>query len=91
MPPVRPGSQAVRRREVADRYARATGRDASGLAFYYAFGLFKVGVIAQQIYARYVQGHTVDPRFSRLDQAVAACAQTASRVMETGRIDGWEG
>jgi aminoglycoside phosphotransferase (APT) family kinase protein len=80
-----PGS--LRRREVAGRYARATGRDLARLPFYYAFGLFKVAVIAQQIYARFVQGHTRDPRFARLDAAVAACASAAARVAETGRID----
>ena len=80
-----PGS--LRRREFAERYARATGRDLSRLPFYYAFGLFKVAVIAQQIYARFVQGHTRDPRFARLDAAVAACADAADRVAEAGRID----
>ena len=56
--------------------------------FYYAFGLFKVAVIAQQIYARFRQGHTRDPRFAHLDAAVAACAGMAARVVETGRLDG---
>jgi aminoglycoside phosphotransferase (APT) family kinase protein len=86
---MQPGS--LRRREVADRYARATGRDLSSLPFYYAFGLFKVAVIAQQIHARFLQGHTRDPRFARLDAAVAACAETAARVVETGRVDGLGG
>jgi aminoglycoside phosphotransferase (APT) family kinase protein len=81
-----PGS--LRRREVAERYACATGRDLSHLPFYYAFGLFKVAVIAQQIYARFRGGHTKDPRFAHLDAAVAACAAAAARVAETGRIDG---
>jgi len=81
-----PGSR--RRAEVAERYARATGRDLSRIAFYHAFGLFKVAVIAQQIYARYLRGHTRDPRFARLDVAVAACAEMGARAAETGRIDG---
>jgi len=38
---------------VVERYARATGRDVSGILFYYAYGLFKIAVIAQQIYYRY--------------------------------------
>jgi hypothetical protein len=49
--------------------------------------LFKVAVIAQQIYARYRQGHTADPRFAHLDAAVAVCARTAWRAAENGRID----
>jgi aminoglycoside phosphotransferase (APT) family kinase protein len=84
-----PGS--LRRREVAELYARASGRDLSSLAFYYAFGLFKVGVIVQQIYARFRQGHTADPRFAALDRVVAACAGTAARAIETGRIDALAG
>ncbi|HUG55314.1 MAG TPA: phosphotransferase family protein, partial [Vicinamibacteria bacterium] len=78
---------SLRRFEVAERYARATGRDLARLPFYYAFGLFKVAVIAQQIYARYRQGHTRDPRFAGLGAAVAACAEMGSRAAETGRID----
>lgn len=81
-----PGS--LRRREVAERYARATGADLTALPFYYAFGLFKVAVIAQQIFARFQGGHTRDPRFKELDRVVAACARTAERVTERGRIDG---
>jgi len=81
-----PGS--LSRAQVVERYARASGRDVSAVAFYYAFGLFKVAVIAQQIYARFRQGHTSDPRFARLDAAVAACAGTAVRAIERGRIDG---
>jgi aminoglycoside phosphotransferase (APT) family kinase protein len=81
-----PGS--LRRREVAELYARLTGRDLSRIAFYYAFGLFKVAVIAQQIYARFRQGHTKDARFARLDLAVAACGAMAARVIAAGRIDG---
>jgi aminoglycoside phosphotransferase (APT) family kinase protein len=84
-----PGS--LRRREFAERYARATGRALDDLAFYYAFGLFKVAVIAQQIYARFLQGHTKDPRFARLDRAVLACATAAARVAESGRVDTGEG
>jgi aminoglycoside phosphotransferase (APT) family kinase protein len=80
-----PGS--LRRAEVAERYARSTGRDLSAVAFYYAFGLFKVAVIAQQIFARYRQGHTRDPRFARLDAVVAGCAEMGGRAAETGRID----
>ena len=83
-----PGS--LRRREVAERYARATGRDLSRLPFYYAFGLFKVAVIAQQIYARFVQGHTRDPRFAHLDAAVAACASTAAGWPRPGASTSWE-
>ena len=58
------------RRELAERYARRSGANLDHLGFYYAFGLFKIAVIAQQIYARYREGLTTDPRFQHLDVAV---------------------
>ena len=58
----------------------------SDAPFYLAFGLFKVAVIAQQIFARHVQGLTADPRFARLGEVVAALGARAVAVAETGRL-----
>jgi aminoglycoside phosphotransferase (APT) family kinase protein len=78
-----PGS--LRRAEVVARYVERRGLDAADLAarmpFYYTFGLFKVAVIAQQIYYRFHQGHTHDPRFAGLGAVVAACAKMAVRSL----------
>jgi aminoglycoside phosphotransferase (APT) family kinase protein len=52
------------RHELADLYARASGRDLSGLDYYVAFAYFKVGVICQQIYFRWHNGQTRDERFA---------------------------
>lgn len=79
-----PGS--VRRAELAQAYGVASGRDVSDTPFYYAFGLFKVAVIAQQIYARHVQGLTADPRFAKLGVVVAALGDAAARVTVTHDI-----
>ncbi len=76
------------REEVLARYATATGRALSAPVFYYAYGLFKVGVIAQQIHARYVRGLTQDPRFARLDRAVSALGQAGVRAIARGRVGG---
>ena len=77
-----PGS--LRRAEVVARYAEGRGLPAGDLAerrvFYYVFGLYKVAVIAQQIYARYRQGFTRDERFGGLDAVVAACAGMAAQA-----------
>jgi aminoglycoside phosphotransferase (APT) family kinase protein len=70
------------RRGVVERYARTTGRDVSGIAFYHVYGLFKVGVIAQQIYARFRAGKTKDPRFAGLLHVVRAAARKAAQVVE---------
>jgi aminoglycoside phosphotransferase (APT) family kinase protein len=37
------------RKELVEIYAEKSGRDASGILFYYAFGTIKIAVIAQQI------------------------------------------
>ena len=79
-----PGS--LTRRELVARYADRTGRDVSGILFYYCFGVYKIAVIIQQIYARYVRGHTRDARFARLNERVAALGQTALLAAETGRF-----
>jgi aminoglycoside phosphotransferase (APT) family kinase protein len=79
-----PGS--LTRRELVERYAQTTGRDVPHVGFYYCFGLFKIAVIVQQIYARYVRGHTRDARFARMHEVVAALSAQADRVLETDRI-----
>lgn len=73
--------------EVAERYAALSGRELDNLVFYFAFGLFKIAVIVQQIYYRFSQGLTQDPRFAELGSGVRACAVMARRATECGRID----
>jgi aminoglycoside phosphotransferase (APT) family kinase protein len=75
------------RAEVVERYARATGRDASGILFYYAFGLLKIAVIAQQIYFRYRRGLTRDERFAPLHDSVRLLGRTAAQAIARQRID----
>jgi aminoglycoside phosphotransferase (APT) family kinase protein len=77
---------SLTRRELAARYAEKTGRDPSGLLFYYCFGLYKIAVIIQQIYTRFVRGHTRDERFGRLNERVAALARQAVLAVDAGRL-----
>ena len=44
------------RREIAERYAERSGRDISQLDFYEAFGLWKLAIILEGVYARYRSG-----------------------------------
>ena len=81
---ITPGNLA--RREIVERYAAKSGRDVSAILFYYVFGLFKIGVIIQQIYYRYRQGYTKDERFATLDRLVAACGKSAIRAIESRTI-----
>jgi len=83
-PTTLPGS--LTRRELVARYAEKTGRDVSGVLFYYCFGLYKIAAILQQIYARYVRGHTRDERFAHLIERVAALGRQALLAQEAGRF-----
>ena len=74
------------RAEFVSRYAEKTGFDLSNQVFYYVFGAFKIGVIIQQIYARYRKGLTQDPRFANLNYAVMACAENARKAIERDKI-----
>lgn len=74
------------RAELVQAYGAHRGMDVSDAPFYYAFGLFKVAVIAQQIYARHVQGLTSDPRFAVLGQVVTALGFAAKRAAEKGVV-----
>jgi aminoglycoside phosphotransferase (APT) family kinase protein len=77
---------AMSRTELVERYAQASGRDVSSLLFYYVCGLFKVAVIAQQIYARYQRGFTQDKRFAHFDRLVAALGLGAVRAIDTQSV-----
>jgi len=78
---------AFTRREIVDRYAEKTGRDVSHVNFYLAFALFKLAVIAQQIYYRYAKGFTKDERFAMLLPGVMILMKYAHKVIESGSID----
>jgi aminoglycoside phosphotransferase (APT) family kinase protein len=56
--------------EIIAEYGARTGQDMSGFAFHQVFGLFRLAVIAQQIYARFRAGHAADPTFAGFGRAV---------------------
>lgn len=76
----------ISRRDLVEMYSAASGRTVLDMLFYYVFGTFKIAVIAQQIYARYVKGSTKDPRFSNFNKFVSALAQIAATALKRGSI-----
>ena len=74
------------REEIINRYETKTGRDLTRIAFYETFARFKVAVIIQQIYFRYVQGQTRDKRFRNFDDLVRQLAQEALDLAERSKI-----
>ena len=74
------------RAELAARYLERSGRRTDDLVFYYAFGLLKTAVIAQQIYYRFAKGITTDARFGAFIFAVRLLAQQAQTAIARGTI-----
>jgi len=64
--------------EMVARYAARSGRDVSHIRYYEIFAVFKIAVVIQQIYYRYVQGQTTDSRFATFDARVAYLARHAA-------------
>jgi aminoglycoside phosphotransferase (APT) family kinase protein len=74
----RPGY--LTRDQIVERYGVRSGRDLSEIAFYEAFAVFKIAVVIQQIYQRYQQGQTGDPRFATFGDRVRALADRAAAL-----------
>ena len=70
------------RDEILERYAARSGRDLSGIRFYQVFAIFKIAVVIQQIYFRYVSGQTTDARFAKFDERVAYLATQAAALAQ---------
>ena len=83
-PTTLPGSYT--RRELIQRYQEKTGREIANVQFYFCYGIFKLAVIVQQIYARYQRGHTQDTRFARLNEMVRSLSQRAVLAMDPESI-----
>jgi aminoglycoside phosphotransferase (APT) family kinase protein len=66
--------------ELIDRYAEQSGRDVTKIRFYQVFALFKIAVVIQQIYFRWIKGQTTDPRFATFDARVAYLARHAAEL-----------
>lgn len=77
---------AMNRLEIAELYSELSGRPIPDLNFYYVFALFKLATIVQQIYYRYTQGLTQDPRFASMIGMVRALGRKSIRAVESGRI-----
>ena len=79
MPTNHPGFPT--RGDVVERYARRSGLDLDRVAWYHVFGVFKLVVIVQQIYIRYLRGQTRDARFADYDVRVRDLARKGVALM----------
>jgi aminoglycoside phosphotransferase (APT) family kinase protein len=69
------------RREVVAYYGARSGWRVDNFDFYEVFGLFRLMVIIQQIYRRFVLGQTTNPRFAGFGQAAAYLGQRCRRLI----------
>ena len=77
---------AMTRQEILDYYEKRTGRSTRQFDFYYCFGLFRLAVIAQQIYYRYFHKINNNSRFALLIFAVIGLEKTALKVIESSDL-----
>jgi aminoglycoside phosphotransferase (APT) family kinase protein len=68
--------------EFIERYTRMTGRDTSAIGWHQVLGQFKLIVIIQQIYIRWVKGQTKDDRFRIFGDRVQNMAAALPGLME---------
>ena len=74
------------RKEIVERYARLSGRDTTQLAFYCAFGFFKLAVVLEGIHARFMQGKTRGEGFERVGDKVVPLVQAARETLLANEI-----
>jgi len=74
------------RAHLVERYENGYGLPMAHPVFYYVYGLFKIAVIAQQIYKRYKDGFSQDKRFAMMILGVQILGDQAILAIEKGRI-----
>lgn len=78
---------ALSRMEVVARYEERTKTKVKNLVFHYASALYKLAVVAQQLYKRHRDGKSTDVRLARMREGVRGAAAVANRAVDHGRID----
>jgi aminoglycoside phosphotransferase (APT) family kinase protein len=74
------------RREVVAYYGQRTGWSVDNFDFYEVFGLFRLMVIIQQIYRRFVLGQTTNQQFAGFGQAAAYMGKRCRRLIGKSAI-----
>ena len=73
--------------EMADHYAKRSGRDVSDLHWYVGFAAFKLAVILEGVHYRYVQGQTVGEGFDTVGALVAPLVRQGHESLD-GTLEG---
>ncbi len=76
-PPITIQKGFYTRDEFIARYGEKSGRDVTNIHYYVTFAYFKLAVICQQIFYRYTNEQTNDPRFAHMDKFVHSLVRHA--------------
>jgi aminoglycoside phosphotransferase (APT) family kinase protein len=68
------------RAEMAELYRERSGRAMTDFTFYEVFSLFKLAIILEGSYSRYLGGQADDPMFATYDERVTAIAGVAWEI-----------
>lgn len=71
----------LRRRELLERYASATGADVSRINWFSALAGWKIAIIMEGSYRRFLGGVTDHPSFAMLEKGVPVLAKRAALAM----------
>jgi aminoglycoside phosphotransferase (APT) family kinase protein len=74
------------RREAIARYAEKSGRDLSGIDFYVVLAHFKLAVIVEGIYARFLEGGTVGTGFETTGAQAQALARSGLGIADRSSV-----
>jgi len=74
------------RQEIMQFYGERTGTNVSDFNYYYVYGIWRLAVVIQQLYKRFHDGATDDPRFKSYPMMTTALGELARDKIRTGEI-----
>jgi aminoglycoside phosphotransferase (APT) family kinase protein len=73
------------RRDLVERYAEATGIEPRNLQWYKTLAVWKLAILLEGSYARFLAGEEDDPFFQEMEEGVPALAERARGITEGER------
>ena len=72
---------------IVERWAHKTGGDVAAIPWFEAFGMWKIAIIMEASYARFLSGNSDDTMFAALDVVVPALAEAGlEALLEAGLV-----
>ena len=72
------------RDEMCEHYEKVSGRSTDGIDYYVVLARFKLGIVLEQGYSRFLSGHAVDPKVEAfgpiVPELIAKAASLAARL-----------